>query len=339
LNKLNLILIQILKFEWPKNWPTFISELVGASRTNEAICQNNMEILKLLSEEVFDFSSGQMTQAKAKNLKESMNSEFQQVFELCIFIMSNTQTTHLINVTLETLLRFLNWIPLGYIFETDLIQHLVSTFFVIPAFRNVTLKCLTEIVSIKVGTYQEKFILLFRITMTSLKQMLPLTINLRDAFQNGTSEEQNFIQNLSLFITAFLKDHVGLIEKAYEHKELLNDSLGYLVLISEVDDVEIFKICLEYWNILAADLYREAPYSNMSPILLGIRNEIPLRRHTYQAVLSRVRAIMISKMAKPEEVLVVENDQGEVVREYMKDTDSINLYKTMRETLGTYHLL
>lgn len=42
-------------------------------------------------------------------------------------------------------------------------------------------------------------------------------------------------------------------------------------------------------------------------------------------------------MAKPEEVLVVENDQGEVVREFMKDTDSINLYKNMRETLGNYH--
>ena len=43
---------------------------------------------------------------------------------------------------------------------------------------------------------------------------------------------------------------------------------------------------------------------------------------------------MISRMAKPEEVLVVENEQGEVVREFMKDTDSINLYKNMRETLG-----
>lgn len=42
---------------------------------------------------------------------------------------------------------------------------------------------------------------------------------------------------------------------------------------------------------------------------------------------------MISRMAKPEEVLVVENDQGEVVREFMKDTDSITLYKNMRETL------
>jgi exportin-1 len=37
-------------------------------------------------------------------------------------------------------------------------------------------------------------------------------------------------------------------------------------------------------------------------------------------------------MAKPEEVLV-ENDQGEVVREFMKDTNSINMNKYMRETL------
>jgi exportin-1 len=72
-NKLNIILIQvnffgfcvsktnfigfffffylqfkILKYEWPKNWPTFISDIVGASKTNESVCQNNMEILKLL---------------------------------------------------------------------------------------------------------------------------------------------------------------------------------------------------------------------------------------------------------------------------------------------------
>lgn len=48
-----------------------------------------MEILKLLSEEVFDFSTGQLTQTKAKHLKESMCNEFQQVFQLCNFIMVN----------------------------------------------------------------------------------------------------------------------------------------------------------------------------------------------------------------------------------------------------------
>ena len=44
-------------------------------------------------------------------------------------------------------------------------------------------------------------------------------------------------------------------------------------------------------------------------------------------------------MAKPEEVLVVENEQGEVVREFMKDTDAISLYKNMRETLGMLHFI
>ena len=42
---------------------------------------------------------------------------------------------------------------------------------------------------------------------------------------------------------------------------------------------------------------------------------------------------MIDKMARPEEVLIVEDDNGEIVKEVMKDTDAIMLYKSMRETL------
>ena len=57
---------------------------------------------------------------------------------------------------------------------------------------------------------------------------------------------------------------------------------------------------------------------------------------TIETMTAQVRHVMISRMAKPEEVLVVENEQGEVVREFMKDTDSINLYKNMRETLGKF---
>lgn len=56
----------------------------------------------------------------------------------------------------------------------------------------------------------------------------------------------------------------------------------------------------------------------------------------FSTVSPQVRRVMISRMAKPEEVLVVENEQGEVVREFMKDTDSINMYKNMRETLGWF---
>ncbi|KAJ6461179.1 armadillo-type protein, partial [Mycena vitilis] len=47
LAKLNLVLVQVLKQEWPHNWPTFIAELVRASTASLALCENNMAILKL----------------------------------------------------------------------------------------------------------------------------------------------------------------------------------------------------------------------------------------------------------------------------------------------------
>ena len=56
LNKLNLVLIEIVKKEWPHNWPTFIKDLVGSGQNSEQLSENNMRILMLLSEEVFDFS-------------------------------------------------------------------------------------------------------------------------------------------------------------------------------------------------------------------------------------------------------------------------------------------
>ncbi|XP_075993029.1 exportin-1 [Genypterus blacodes] len=330
ISKLNMILVQILKQEWPKHWPTFISDIVGASRTSESLCQNNMIILKLLSEEVFDFSIGQMTQVKAKHLKDSMCNEFSQIFQLCQFVMENSQNAPLVHATLETLLRFLNWIPLGYIFETKLISTLVYKFLNVPMFRNVTLKCLTEIAGVNVNQYEEQFVSLFTLTMTQLKQMLPVNTNIRVAYANGKDDEQNFIQNLSLFLCTFLKEHGQLIEKRPNLRENLMEALHYMLLVSEVEETEIFKICLEYWNHLAAELYRESPFSTSTTPLLS---DVPPRRQFYLPVLSQVRLLMVSRMAKPEEVLVVENDQGEVVREFMKDTDSINLYKNMRETL------
>ena len=40
-----------------------------------------------LSEEVFDFSTGQMTQMKARHLKDVMCGEFSEIFKLCTFVM------------------------------------------------------------------------------------------------------------------------------------------------------------------------------------------------------------------------------------------------------------
>lgn len=107
INKLNMILVQILKQEWPHNWPNFIPEIISASKSNLALCENNMVILKLLSEEIFDFGSESMTAAKTKNLKNTMCGQFGEVYELCHMVLQTSTKASLIKATLHTLLRFL----------------------------------------------------------------------------------------------------------------------------------------------------------------------------------------------------------------------------------------
>ena len=74
---------------------------------------------------------------------------------------------------------------------------------------------------------------------------------------------------------------------------LSSQALHYMLLVSEVEETEIFKICLEYWNHLAAELYRESPFStSTSPLLSGNQHfDVPPRRQLYLPVLSKVAGV------------------------------------------------
>jgi len=362
INKLNLALVQILKQEWPHNWPTFMTELVESSKANLSLCENNMVILKLLSEEIFDFSAESMTQAKIKHLKNQMCGEFSEIFKLCSEVLEEAQKVSLIKATLETLLRFLNWIPLGYIFETTIIDLLLNRvshafhapssssdrapqFLEAPDFRNVTLKCLAEIAALNVGPeYDPKFVILFAMVMTSINRMIPPSTDIAAAYANAGDSGQELVLNLALFLCNFLTNHLRAVETDQTRDVLLNAHL-YMVKISQVDEREIFKICVEYWLKLVAELYEEIQNLPIgeSGLLMGLNlgstgaqnmlQGMPLRKNTYAEVLSNLRLVVIERMVKPEEVLLVENDEGEIVREFMKESDTIVLYKTMRELL------
>lgn len=126
------------------------------------------------------------------------------------------------------------------------------------------------------------------------------------------------------------------------------------------------QICLEYWSTLVASLYEEQqslPLADNPLLTLNLSGTpagaahfagtATLRKHIYTEVLSNLRLVMIERMVKPEEVLVVENDEGEIVREFsacpakrahprcpdimrplaVKEIDTIVLYKQMREVL------
>lgn len=89
----------------------------------------------------------------------------------------------------------------------------------------------------------------------------------------------------------------------------------YMVKVSQVDEREIFKICLEYWLRLVADLYEEIQSLpiNESGLLMALNlgpavstaaltGGAPLRKDVYAEVLHQLRIIVIEHMVKPEEV-------------------------------------
>ncbi len=181
-----------------------------------------------------------------------------------------------------------------------------------PDFRNVTLKCLAEIASLNVGPeYDPKFVILFAMVMTSVNRMIPPSTNIAQAYANAGDAGQELVLNLALFLSNFLSNHLRAVETDANRDVLLNAHL-YMVKISQVDEREIFKICLEYWLKLVAELYEEIqtlPIGD-SGLLMGLSlgsgssmlNGISLRKNIYSDVLSNLRLVVIEKMVKPEEV-------------------------------------
>ncbi|XP_030935832.1 protein EXPORTIN 1A [Quercus lobata] len=190
---------------------------------------------------------------------------------------------------------------------------------------------------------------MYSIFMVQLQVILPSTTNIPEAYAHGSSEEQAFIQNLALFFTSFYKFHIRVLEATQENITALLMGLEYLTNISYVDDTEVFKVCLDYWNSLVLELFEShhnidnpaVAAANMMGLQMpmlpgmvdGIGSQILQRRQLFAIPMSKLRMLMICRMAKPEEVLIVEDENGNIVRETMKDNDVLVQYKIMRETL------
>ena len=232
-----------------------------------------MHILKVLSEEIFDFSKGQMTQAKVAQLKESFTSEFAQIFELCNWVLESAASEPLVLVTLQTLLRFLSWIPLGYVFETNLVESLLTRFLTRDSLRNITTECLTEIVSLTFYSSYNKdtFKNIYVLFLQQLVKIVPPDANIAEAYDEGSMEEQDFINDLAMFLCAFFSTHRSSIEggSGGDLELALLEGHSYLCKISQVDNVEVFKVCLEYWHDLANDLFSDGQGTGYGGGVLG----------------------------------------------------------------------
>jgi len=368
LKKANMLLIQIVKQEWNTAWKNFIPDICASSQQDQNVCENNLVILKILSEEIYDFSKNQMTSNQVKELKETMHSEFSSIYQLCSFVLKgyleNPQAVRfsLIETCLNTLYAFLSWIPLGYIFLTDLIEILLQIFDV-KEFKPACLKCLMEIVVLEVESgcsddeaknIKQKLFSLYSNFIFKLGNFIPVEINLLQERtklvrqkSSGLSQFDDFCQQLALFLSGFMKTHLRWIEPIANDSsnpeqnvtiELIKKGFQYLVHVSELPG-QIFKICVDFWNEFTASLLSKNlqgginGFSNEPLLLLNNQSNLNLTTSVFNLALVQIRSIMISRMAKPVEALLVIDETGKPVKQHVKNTENNSLYEIMRDLL------
>lgn len=64
--------------------------------------------------------------AKIQKLKNQMVNEFESVFTFCKRVLSASTSLNLTIATLETLLKFIGWIPVQFVYQNDLVAILES---------------------------------------------------------------------------------------------------------------------------------------------------------------------------------------------------------------------
>ena len=194
-------------------------------------------------------------------------------------VLQNSQgvSESLIKSCLKTLQVFLAWIPLQYIFDTQLMEILIRSFIQPAQTRIEAIKCFTEISSLTfkeiedqptvVRQCKEKLCYYYCLLMQQIGETTKQR-SLLSEYESiaGTKQQagfENFSKQLALAISAVLTNNIDLIEETTnimepnENIEFLRQAvrqgLMYLVQLSRIPEEELFKIILEFWHWFAND--------------------------------------------------------------------------------------
>ena len=277
INKLNILIVLIAKNEWTSTWPNFISELCTSSKSDPNLCENNMKILILLSEEINIFWKKSLTARKAYELREKMSKEFIQVFELCQLIIKNSKSVNrnLLIQAIKLFGEYMNWFPINLTLNQDIMNQTLLNFKDLGFCRTETMKCLGELFGIKLQKMNENEILQYKQLIIQMYQRLIQIMDDTIVKQKNFADQYKYIYNsnpekLSGYekmtlnfencLINFFKSNISFIQR-YDFIEgtqqvsdfistflpQINSGLNYMIQFLQIESEEIFKAAVDFW--------------------------------------------------------------------------------------------
>ncbi|CEG74595.1 hypothetical protein RMATCC62417_09776 [Rhizopus microsporus] len=291
LNKLNVVLVQIVKKEWPKHWPTFMQEIAESSFAGITLCENNIKIFRLLSEEVYDYSASSLTQVKMKRLKEQMKLDFSLIFDLCNKVLMSANQRSLIMETMCTIRNLTTWMPVEYAYQDSFIQ-LIQTKLHESPYQLLALQCFNGILNLE-NTMQPRKV---------YDIVFPYINSMKETITNS-NYEQNYAltKEVAIFLITMLTKYKDCVSD-------VDQILLYLLSISRMSDLDICKICTGYWETF-------------------------VEQGGYRQIQRELAVVITETMVMPNDILRVQDEDGEITQEYVKQSDTAALYDSMQHIL------
>ena len=281
INKLNIVIVIIAKNEWTTTWPNFISELCNSSKSDPNLCENNMKLLILLSEEINVFWKNSLTAKKAYQLREKMSKEFIEVFQLCQLIINNSNQVKqsLLIQSIKLFAEYMNWFPINLTLNQDIMRKTLTNFKELSFCRTETMMCLGNLFGIKIN------VSMFNGNMNDinncrqlLMQMYQMFIQIMDVeivkgknfadqykiIYNNNPEKLSGYEKMTLnfenSLINFFKSNMPYIQEFdfVEGTKQVNpflesvipqitSGLNYMAQFLRIESEEIFKAAVDFW--------------------------------------------------------------------------------------------
>lgn len=167
--------------------------------------------------------------------------------------------------------------------------------------------------------YNDIIFNIYTIVTREMIRIIPSDVDISQLYETSSNEDQHFIEVLAIFLTTFLAKYRLLVEMTNGGQSSIHQTLYYLLKISRVHEREIWKICLECWGKLTYDIVQDMNHNQSTP---------------YEDVLKQLGLVLIENMVKPDDVFVIENEDGEITRDFIKHSDTTVLSKSMRDVFS-----
>ena len=281
INKLNIIIVIIAKNEWTTTWLNFISELCNSSKSDQNLCENNMKLLILLSEEINIFWKNSLTAKKAYELREKMSKEFIEVFNLCQLIMNNSNQVKqsVLIQSIKLFAEYMNWFPINLILNQDIMRKSLTNFKELSFCRTETMRCLGNLFGIKfsismlngnineINNYRKLLIQMYQIFIQIMDNEVVKGKNFADQykviFKNNPEKLSGYEKmtlNFENSLINFFKSNISYIQ-SYDFIEgtkqvdqflencipQISSGLNYLTQFLLIENEEIFKAAVDFW--------------------------------------------------------------------------------------------